>query len=330
MHSLDHQVLFTLQQWVEQELTSWLCTIVATHGSSPRPVGSVMACNRKGQVTGSLSGGCVEEDLIQRLLNSDITDFPSIVEYGVSAEENARLGLPCGGKLTVMIEKLDRSALPILQSINQTLNNRECIERTTELESGTISLRPAQRFAALEMSEKRCIQVYGPRYNLLLVGAGQIAECLAQMASMMDYRVIVTDPREDKLKEFQSHIKNESIDCECVGGMPDDVARQYANDPFSIVITLTHDPRIDDMALMEALTLQNYYVGALGSVRTTNQRLKRLAQLDLSPKQINRLHAPVGLSIGSKTAPEIAVSILAQLTQIRRTSESNTNEEPTS
>lgn len=324
MHSLDYQVLLTLQQWVEKSIPAWLCTIVATHGSSPRPAGSLMACNQQGQVVGSLSGGCVEDDLLEKLLAGAHQTLPTTVQYGLSAEENARLGLPCGGYLTVLIERMDTTSLATLNTINQALSERSCIERSVDLQTGTMQLRPLDQFAPQSFDDQRYVQVYGPRYIMLLVGAGQIAGCLALMADMMDYRVIITDPRPDKLDDFRTSIQsnmsmrgsNEQF--ECIQGMPDDVVRQYANDPFSIVITLTHDPRIDDMALMEALTLNNFYVGALGSMRTTEKRRERLQELQLTQQQIDRLHAPVGLPIGSKTAPEIAVAILAELTRARR------------
>lgn len=321
MHSLDHQVLITLQSWVEAEGSAWLCTIVATHGSSPRPAGSLMACNLAGQVIGSLSGGCVEDDLLEKLRSGWFSRYPQLIEYGLSAEENARLGLPCGGYLTVLVEKVGSSDVKALIKINTALNNRKCIERTLELVSGQTHLQPVEWVKPIVLNEHRFVQVYGPRYTLLLVGAGQIAASLVQMASVMDYRVVVTDPRADKLEDFRSYLIDPSSGCECIHGMPDDVIRDYANDPFSIVITLTHDPRIDDMALMEALTLNVFYVGSLGSVRTTEKRLDRLKQLQLNDEQISRLHAPVGLAIGSKTAPEIAISILADLTRLRRCKE---------
>jgi len=321
MHSLDHQVLLTLQKWVEQDIPAWLCTIIATHGSSPRPAGSLMACNERGQVVGALSGGCVEEDLLAKLLAGEYREFPLIIKYGLSAAENARMGLPCGGHLTVMIEPMNQNAHSVLVTINDTLKKRQCIQRSIDLTTGEMRVLPTERFKALAFDERSCTQIYGPRYTLLLVGAGQIAASLAQIAGMMDYRVIVTDPRPDTLDDFQTLLACSNEEAECIEGMPDDVVRRHADDPFSIVITLTHDPRIDDMALMVALTLNNFYVGALGSRLTTEKRLERLRQLDLTPQQIDRLHAPVGLPISSKTAPEIAVAILAELTQLRRTSE---------
>ncbi|RLU00321.1 XdhC family protein [Ketobacter sp.] len=321
MHSLDHQVLATLQDWVERRIPAWLCTIVATHGSSPRPAGSLMACNQLGQVVGSLSGGCVEDDLLNKLQSGDFSRYPRLETYGLSAEENARLGLPCGGYLSVLVEQIPDSALPDLVQINQALSQRRCIERKLDLATGNVQLKAAESIRPVQLDERHFVQVYGPGYTLLLVGAGQIAGCLAAMAGMMDYRVLVTDPRADKLDDFRLHILEPSSGCECILGMPDDVVRSRASDPFSIVITLTHDPRIDDMALMEALTLGNFYVGALGSARTTENRIERLRQLQLSEDHIARLHAPVGLAIGSKTAPEIAVAILAELTLIRRARE---------
>ena len=281
MHSLDQQVLQQLHSWLQQGLSAWLCTIIATHGSAPRPKGSLMVMSEQGDVVGSLSGGCVEEDLLENLSDFQQTS-PQICEYGLSAEENERLGLPCGGHLTVLVEKLSPSDADSFAQINSALKQRSCIKRTVNCESGAFENLAVDKFENLEYQHPNLSQVFGPRYSLLLVGAGHIAECLAPMAAMMDYRVIVTDPREDKLKFFQQHLGSDAADIECVNGMPDDVVREHASDPFSIVITLTHDPRIDDMALMEALTHESFYVGALGSMRTSEKRRARLLELDLT------------------------------------------------
>jgi len=146
----------------------------------------------------------------------------------------------------------------------------------------------------------------------LLVGAGQLSQSVAELAVAMDYEVAVVDPRPEMLRQWRGP------DVELVGGMPDDAVRSRVSDKHSVVITLTHDPRIDDMALMEALTTQAWYVGALGSQKTTEMRLARLRALELSEQQIQRLHAPVGIDIGSKTPIEIAISIMAELTALRR------------
>jgi xanthine dehydrogenase accessory factor len=149
--------------------------------------------------------------------------------------------------------------------------------------------------------------------RMLLIGAGQIAQSLSELAQAMDYEVLVSDPRQNMLDQWMGP------ELELLQGMPDDIIRERASDRHSVIITLTHDPRIDDMALMEALCTDAWYVGALGSPKTTQKRLERLAQLDISPEQLARLHGPVGLTIGSKTPLEISVAIMAELIQLRRT-----------
>ncbi|MCB1619083.1 MAG: XdhC family protein, partial [Pseudomonadales bacterium] len=168
-----------------------------------------------------------------------------------------------------------------------------------------------QHYSPTRLAQQRLTQVFGPRYRLLLVGAGQIARYLAEMALALDFEVILTDPRPELLAAWNGP------PITLAGGMPDDAVRHWADGANSAVVTLTHDPRIDDMALMEALNSSAFYVGALGSLRTSAQRRERLEQLDLPKSAIARLDAPIGLPIQSKTPPEIAISILAKLIQVR-------------
>jgi xanthine dehydrogenase accessory factor len=313
MNTIDQQVIKQLQQWLQAGQACWLCTIVATVGSSPRPPGSLLACNDQGQMVGSLSGGCVEEDLLERLGRGELASVkPEVIEYGVSPEQNERLGLPCGGRLQVLVERIGSEQLAAYSQINDWLDQRLCCQRQVDLQTGELVVSQSEHFHPLHCDEKVLQQSFGPRYLLLLVGAGQLARSLAQMAMMLDYRVVVCDPRPAMLADWSL------AGVELIQGMPDDVVRAQVKDRFAIVITLTHDPRIDDMALMEALVSPACYVGALGSLRTSAKRRARLPELGLTTAQIDRLHAPVGLSIGSKTPPEIAIAILAELTQMRR------------
>lgn len=312
MQAVDKEVLEHARGWLELTQT-WLCTIVQTLGSSPRPVGSLVAITDDGRQVGSVSGGCVEEDLIERIRAGDFAgDRPELIEYGVNAEENERLGLPCGGRITLLLQRLTEADTPWVTSVLSALDNRSCIARQVELATGVTSLTSIAKFAALELNERRLWQCFGPRTRMLLVGGGQLAHSLAELGVAMDYEVIVTDPRQHFLDQWQGPA------VQLVQGMPDDVIRDLASDQHCVIITLTHDPRIDDMALMEALGTDAWYVGALGSKRTTEKRLDRLRQLDVPQQQIARLHAPVGLDIGSKTPIEIAVSIVAELTQLQR------------
>jgi xanthine dehydrogenase accessory factor len=310
MHSVDQQVLERLIQWLRRGDRAWLCTIVATLGSSPRPVGSLFACNAQAETVGSLSGGCVEDDLVERLCAGELSST-QLLEYGVTAEENERLGLPCGGRLEILLEPIDAGALPQLDSLLQAVRERRYIARRVRLDDGVSELLPADGFAALVREQHAVTQTFGPRYRMLLIGAGALSETLSRLASAMDYQVLINDPRAEVLARWQG----EAV--ERIGGMPDDAVRKRATDCNSIVLTLTHDPRIDDMALMEALEHELFYTGALGSVRTTEKRLERLRALGLSEQQLARLHAPVGLPIGSKTPMEIAIAVLAELTQLR-------------
>ncbi|MCZ6829160.1 MAG: XdhC family protein [Gammaproteobacteria bacterium] len=317
MQTIDHQVFEACGHWLAAGQQVWLCTIVRTVGSSPRPVGSLLACNADREQVGSLSGGCVEDDLLERIRAGELAlSRPQIIEYGVTPEENERLGLPCGGRLQVLVEQL--SGKPEVQAQMETLlaalEQRQCQLRHVDLQTGESRLEPVANFQTLQMSEAQVSQCFGPRMWMLLVGAGQLAQALSELALAMDYEVLVTDPRAELLSRWPGPA------VQLVGGMPDDAVREYATDRHSIIITLTHDPRIDDMALMEALTTEAWYVGALGSARTTEKRLTRLRALDLSEAQIDKLHAPVGLPIGSKTPVEITIAIMAQLTQLRRQS----------
>lgn len=313
MESQEQFVLGQLLKWLQRGDQVWLCTIVGAIGSSPRPPGSMLVLNHHGDTAGSLSGGCVEDDLIERLRGGEVLHRPLQREYGVTAEENERLGLPCGGRLFVLVEPLANTPAVVahFNTIVDALAHRRCSERVVDLATGAMTVQLCERVQRLQIDDQQLKQSFGPRYQLLLVGAGQLARTLAQMAQMLDYRVIVCDPREERIAQW------DLPDVELVLGMPDDIVRERACDDHSIVITLTHDPRIDDMALMEALTQPLFYVGALGSARTTLKRRERLLQLGLTAQQLARLHAPVGLDIGSKTPAEIAVSILAQLTQLR-------------
>lgn len=329
MENADQQVISQLGNWVAAGQMSWLCTVVKTWGSSPRPVGSLLCCNEQGHIAGSLSGGCIEEDLLQKLQQGELAkETPEVLIYGVTQEETERLGLPCGGQLHVVIEPFpDQRHLPELNQINKRLRSRECIERKVDIATGSMTVENKDRFRHLQFigdfdntdiaNEKFMVQTYGPRYQLFLIGAGQVSMYLAEMAQALDYSVVVCDPRQHLIEQW-------SVDgAQLVNDMPDDAIRNLANDSFTAIIALTHDPRIDDMGLMEALKTEAFFIGAMGSTRTSARRRERLLQLDLSEEEIGRLHAPVGLAIGSKTPAEIAIAILAQLTALRSESENS-------
>ncbi len=322
MENADTEVLNQLVRWVESGEMSWLCTVVKTWGSSPRPIGSLLCCNQNGLVSGSLSGGCVEEDLLERLRSGDLAiKKPELLIYGRTDEEVERFQLPCGGQLHIVIEPVpNKTYLSELKQVVSRLQLRECIERSVEIATGDMRVEEKVRFQHLKFigdfetdshEGKIMTQTYGPRYQLFLIGAGQVSMYLAQFAQALDYHVVVCDPREEMIDQWPI----EGV--QLINGMPDDAVKEHANDHFSAIIALTHDPRIDDMGLMEALKTEAFFIGAMGSLRTSAKRRERLALLDLSKDEISKLHAPVGLPLGSKTPAEIAIAILAQLTGLR-------------
>ena len=313
MNSLDQQVVVQLSQWLDAGKQCWLCTIINTFGSSPRPIGSLLACNEDGLYVGSLSGGCVEDDLRESINKRELaTSKPEIIKYGVTVEDVQRLGLPCGGTLEVVIEPISPDARELYRSLAEKISARELVTRVVDLESGTTHLEPSDKFEPLAIADNTLRHTYGPSFQLLLIGAVQVAYYLANMAQVLDYQVEVCDPRAELVDN--SPITNAPV----INAMPDDWLRTKTLDQQTAIIALCHDPRIDDMALMEALQENNaFYIGAMGSARTSEARRKRLLQLDITQEQIDRLHAPVGLDIGSKTPPEIAIAILAELTSLR-------------
>lgn len=313
MNSIDQQVLIQLSEWLEAGKQCWLCTIISTFGSSPRPTGSLLACNEDGLYCGSLSGGCVEDDLRESINKRELaTSKPEKIKYGVTVEDVQRLGLPCGGTLEVVIEPILPEQHEIYHSLAVKIAARELVTRIVDLETGKTSLQESDTFQPLSLEGNTLKHTYGPAFQLLLIGSVQVAYYLTNMALALDYQVEVCDPRAELVEH--SPIDNAPV----VNAMPDDWLRTKSLDQQTAVIALCHDPRIDDMALMEALQEgEAFYIGAMGSERTSQQRRKRLLQLDLTEEQIDRLHAPVGLSIGSKTPPEIAIAILAELTSLR-------------
>ena len=310
MDSVDIEVLRSAEAWRKAGHRVTFGTIVRTWGSAPRPVGALVVIRDDGQVVGSVSGGCVEDDLIDKVRAGKVAkDGPQLIVYGVTNEEATRWGLPCGGTLELVMEPVtERSAFGELLA---TISKQQLVRRRLEMDSGRVSMQAGSWQDALEFDGKVLTTVHGPRWRLVLIGAGQLTRYLAEMAHMLDYRVSVIDPREEYAAGWD--LAGVPLD----RGMPDDVIAAANLDGHSAVVALTHDPKIDDLALMEALKSPAFYVGAIGSKKNNDARRERLKEFDLAEGEIARLRGPVGLYIGSKTPPEIAVAILAEMTAVR-------------
>lgn len=298
--------------WITQGHKVVLYTVVKTWGSSPRPPGSVMILRDDGRVAGSVSGGCIEDDLIRRVREQGIADKPEIISYGVKTDEARRFGLPCGGTMRLVQESLNGlNAFESLKGTLEMLGRGEIVCRTLDLSTGNSVLRNAKASDVLLCNESEFTRVLGPRYRLLIIGAGQIGELLAKIALSLDFSVTVCDPREEYSAEWSIEETN------LVTSMPDDTVLAMKIDSRTAVVALTHDPKLDDLALMEALSSPAFYIGALGSRLNNDKRRDRLLEFDLNAEQVACLRGPVGVEIGSHTPAEIAVSIAAEIIAVK-------------
>ncbi|OGA21780.1 MAG: hypothetical protein A3I02_05525 [Betaproteobacteria bacterium RIFCSPLOWO2_02_FULL_67_26] len=310
MDSVDLQVLRSARDWVNAGRRVVMATVIRTWGSAPRPIGALTAIRDDGVVVGSVSGGCIEDDMILQVRSGELVqDKPATTKYGVSADEAKRFGLPCGGTLELVLEPLTKESG--LDELLTRVERHELVMRRLDMKSGRVAIGPAQPTDLLTYDGRTLATVHGPRWRLLIIGAGQLSTFLAQMAQGLDYQVTVCDPREEYAEGWNLP------GAELKRGMPDDVVTGMNLDGHCAVVTLTHDPKLDDMALLEALKSPAFYVGAIGSRKNNDARRKRLAEFDLSQAEIARLHGPVGLKLGAKTPPEIAIAILAEMTALR-------------
>jgi xanthine dehydrogenase accessory factor len=312
MNSMDVEVIRTALDWMNRGHRVVLGTVVRTWGSSPRPPGSLMIIRDDGQVAGSVSGGCIEDDLIDRVKRGELAPrLPQATVYGVSAEEAQRFGLPCGGSVQIVLEPL--SAQSMLRELQAAIESHRRVRRRLELSTGLVAMQPADSDDAVRFDGLALETVHGPALRLLLIGAGQLSRYLASFAVALDYRVTVCDPRQEYHEGWE---KMEGVTLSRT--MPDDLVLAMNLDANSAVVAVTHDPKLDDLALMEALKTPAFYVGALGSRRNNDARRQRLLGFDVSQAEVARLRGPVGLNLGGKTPPEIAMSVIAEMTAVRR------------
>lgn len=309
METQDLAVLKTASDWLQAGFQVGLVTVVQTWGSAPRPPGSLLALRHDGLVFGSVSGGCIEDHLIARIRAQGFPSRPERVQYGVTREQAQSFGLPCGGILELVLEPLQNTSW--IQDVLQLTTNHELVRRTLVLETGVTRIGTDQQNRNLTFDGAQLSVTFGPQMRLLIIGAGQLSQLVAQMAQPLGLEVLMCDPREEYTGTWQAAWGRH------LPGMPDDVVIEIRPDVHTAIVALTHDPKLDDMALLEALKSEAFYVGALGSRANNQKRRERLAQFDLSPVQIQRLHGPIGLHIGSRLPAEIAISILAEMISVK-------------
>ena len=312
MNSLDIDVIRTALDWQSRGHRVVMGTVVRTWGSAPRPPGSLMIIRDDGQVAGSVSGGCIEDDLIRRVGAGELAlRQPEVTTYGQTAEEVRRFGLPCGGTVQIVLEPL--SAGSRLRELLVAIESHRRVQRRLDMTTGIAELEDTADGDRVRFDGHTLSTVHGPRLRLLVIGGGQLSRYLASMAVMLDYQVTVCEPRTEYHEGWE---RMEGVTLSTT--MPDDLVLAMHLDEHSAVVAVTHDPKLDDLALMEALRTPAFYVGALGSLQNNAKRRERLLQFDVTEDEVARLHGPVGLNLGALTPPEIAMSIVAEMTAIRR------------
>ncbi len=309
-NSTDHEVIHTAVDWLEQGAAVALVTVASTWGSAPRRPGALMAIHADGRFVGSVSGGCVEDDLVQRMLRGELEHrSPELVEYGVSGSAVRRVGLPCGGRLQLLVEYLDTAAP--LRSLLDRISARQSIGRRVCLNTGEASLHAASGDTAFAFADDTLFKVFGPAWRMLIVGAGELPRRVAQLALTLDYAVTICDSRPEYASGW------EVAGAEFCSARPEELIDRFAPDSRSIILALAHAPGLEDAVLAAALKTDAFYIGALGSRRNQQSRLARLRKRGLTEAQLARLNGPVGLDIGSRTPAEIAIAIMAALVQVR-------------
>ncbi|WP_372927663.1 XdhC family protein [Marinobacter sp.] len=322
MQNLDYRVVEQAIEWLRDDRTVWLCTVVSTFGSSPREPGSLMVATADGAHLGSLSGGCIEEDFLARLADGEY-DLPAvIVRYGAPAEgpENARIRLPCGGILEVLVERMAATTenLYHLGEVRKVMGGEKEFARQVSLTDGKRGLEPAE-LGGLQVIQDEGGEVVrirvGPVAKLILAGYSTVAEACANFAISLGYQVVLCDPREEVTRDL---ILPGEI--EFIPQLPSlYIASPGTCTQSTAVVAVTHDPRIDDLAMMAAVKTSAGYLGVMGSRRTSEARAERLRRAGgLSDKDIERIKMPIGLDLGSKTPAEIALAIMADIVCVRR------------
>ena len=315
MEDLDTQVLRTALRWQTEGQAVVLVTVARTWGSSPRPPGSLMALNGRGETVGSVSGGCIEDDLIHRIREGGVEaaltgNAPTVQRYGISADQAHRFGLPCGGTVELVLEPV--AAPSRLDELLAACERRESVERVLDLRTGRVQLHPGRRDGLPQLTEHQLTTYLGPQARLILIGAGDLSRFMSQMALSLGFEVFVCDPREEHRASWS--LPGVTLTHE----MPDDLILRLKPDARTAVVALTHDPKLDDLALIDALQSEAFYVGAIGSRRNSEARRERLHEhFEMSYEVLDRLHGPAGLYIASKTPAEIALSIMAEVVAVK-------------
>ena len=312
MNDVD-DILTPTSLWLKQKRKIALATVISTWGSSPRPVGGQMAIDEHGEIIGSVSGGCIEGAVISEGINSIKDGKSRIKDYGISNDMAWEVGLACGGELKILIQRLNLEDEIVYYIVN-SIKKREVVKIRIDCSNGNriVDNTIDNQISHFDKSKNEFIHIFDPKPRLFVIGAVHIAQALVSLANVTDYEVILIDPRDHFAK------KSRFPNCKIINEWPDEALSKFNLDKSSHLVTLTHDPKIDDLALIFCMKKNIGYIGSLGSKKTHNKRCERLIEKGFSEIELSKIHAPIGLDIKAKTPAEIATSILAEIINYRR------------
>ena len=317
----DQNLLSVALDWLRTGRRVAIATVLETWGSAPRGVGSLLIVDADGAMEGSVSGGCVEGAVLVEALDAMADGAPRILTYGVADETAFEVGLACGGTIRILVEPVG-SAMPVevLETLVSNQAEQKAIAYVVDLEGNKRRTAKPNEFperfrldrSGVEPDGRTFVAVHNPPLRLIIIGAVHIAQHLVPMAQAVGMAVSVIDPRE----AFASPERFPNT--ELVHDWPDEAVSALTPNARTAIVTLTHDPKLDDPALQAALATDAFYIGCLGSTRTHEKRVARLTEAGWSARDIERLHAPIGLPLGGRAPAEIAVSVIAQIVQTLR------------
>ena len=312
MNDVD-DILTPTSFWLKEKRRIALATVISTWGSSPRPVGGQMAIDENGEIIGSVSGGCIEGAVISEGIDSIRDGKSRIKDYGISNDMAWEVGLACGGELKVLIQPLNLED-EIVYSIVDSIKKRKTVKLKIDCSNGDriIDNTISNQISHFDKLNNEFIHIIDPKPRLFIIGAVHIAQALVSLANVADYEIILIDPRD----HFAT--KDRFPNCKIINEWPDEALSKFHLDSSSHLVTLTHDPKIDDLALIFCMKKNFGYIGSLGSKKTHNKRCERLLEKGFDEIELSKIHAPIGLDIKAKTPAEIATSILAEIINYRR------------
>lgn len=316
MRHLDLQAIERALQWANAGEPVWLCTVLATFGSSPREPGAMLVAKADGSHVGSLSGGCIEEDFLARLRDGEFTAPVAVIRYGDNDAGGPQVSLPCGGILEVMIERLEPSDANLLhlEVLHATLLGRRALVRRVTLDEGRLCFVDGAALGPRVERDAQSVRVrIGPSLRLIIAGISPVSAVCADFARTLGFEVIVCDPRDEVRAGF------DVPGAEVQAVLPSLFIASGGCHAATAVVALAHDPRIDDLAMIEAVRTDAFYIGVMGSQRTSAQRAERLMRSGgLSKGDVARIHMPIGLALGSRTPAEIALAVMADVLRVHR------------